>query len=283
MFTNTGFLNEDETDLIDMSVPLRINSCGVYRLVSLPYMSTARPWGRDDYQLLYISSGRAFFDIQGKKVEVPSGNMVLYRPYEKQQYIYYREDKSEVYWIHFTGNQVEQLLAQIGFERIDNIYILETGIYSDYQEIFLQMIRELQMTRPCFEEILPLYFQQLLVIINRKKQEGKRAQNRIRKEIEEAIIYFNENFAQNIEIEAYAQSQHMSICWFIRVFKQSMGVPPLQYIRSIRIRRAKELLEGSDYTIGEISSIVGYENPLYFSRLFKQATGASPREYRKNC
>ncbi len=279
MYTNTGFLNKDETDLIDMSVPLRINSCGVYRLVSLPYMSTIRPLGREDYQLLYISSGRAFFDIQGERIEVPSGNMVLYRPYENQQYIYYIEDKSEVYWMHFTGYHAEQLLAQIGFE---NTYVLDTGIYSDYQEIFLQIIRELQMARPCFEDILSLYFQQLLVIINRKKQEGKRTQNRMRREIEEAIIYFNENFAQNIEIETYAQNQHMSICWFIRMFKQYMGVPPLQYIRSIRIRRAKELLEGSDYTIGEISAIVGYENPLYFSRIFKQATGVSPREYRKN-
>lgn len=86
---------------------------------------------------------------------------------------------------------------------------------------------------------------------------------------------------KDIEIEDYAKSRHMSCCWFIRCFKQQMGVPPLKYLTQIRINRARELLTGTDYTISEISEIAGYNNPLYFSKLFKKQTGVSPKAYRE--
>lgn len=62
----------------------------------------------------------------------------------------------------------------------------------------------------------------------------------------------------------------MSTCWFIRSFKQYTGMPPRKYLTSIRVKKAQELLESTDYGIGEIGSIVGYDNPLYFSRIFKK-------------
>lgn len=56
---------------------------------------------------------------------------------------------------------------------------------------------------------------------------------------------------------------------------------PMQYILMNRINNAVSLLETTDYNVNEISTIVGYENPLYFSRLFKKQKGVSPTEYRK--
>ena len=55
----------------------------------------------------------------------------------------------------------------------------------------------------------------------------------------------------------------------------------MQYILSIRISNAESLLEATEYNMTEISNIVGYENPLYFSRIFKKMKGLSPSEYRK--
>ena len=56
---------------------------------------------------------------------------------------------------------------------------------------------------------------------------------------------------------------------------------PLQYILSLRINNAQSLLETTKYNITEIASFVGYDNPLYFSRIFKKQAGMSPSEYRK--
>ncbi len=73
----------------------------------------------------------------------------------------------------------------------------------------------------------------------------------------------------------------MSTSWFIRNFKLYTGSTPLNYILNIRISNAQSLLENTKYNITEIAAITGYDNPLYFSRLFKKQTGLSPSEYRK--
>ena len=101
-----------------------------------------------------------------------------------------------------------------------------------------------------------------------------------RKEMEAATQFFNEHFTENISVEDYALSRHMSTCWFIRSFKRYNGVTPMQYIVNLRITNAKTLLRTTTYSVSEVAAVVGYENPLYFSRLFKKQTGLPPSEFR---
>jgi AraC-like DNA-binding protein len=95
-----------------------------------------------------------------------------------------------------------------------------------------------------------------------------------------AVAYFHENYRKQISIEEYAAARGMSISWFIRSFKRYTGHTPNQYILSIRISNAQILLETTAYSVQEIASVVGYDNPLYFSRLFHKLCGQSPREFR---
>jgi transcriptional regulator GlxA family with amidase domain len=142
------------------------------------------------------------------------------------------------------------------------------------------MIRELQLQRPCFEDFLPLYLRQLFTGIHRSQLEVNQNYLQSQQELEDTIDYFNENYASDISINEYAKNQHMSVCWFIRIFKNYINMTPMQYITSIRINKAKELLTCTDYSIKEIGMIIGYDNPLYFSRIFKKNTGLSPSQYR---
>ena len=105
--------------------------------------------------------------------------------------------------------------------------------------------------------------------------------NYIQKEIELAQQYFNNHYTENLNIEEYASSRGMSISWFIRNYKSYTGTTPLQYILDRRIANAQILLESTDYSINEISNIVGYDNQLYFSRLFAKQKGISPKKYRE--
>ena len=73
----------------------------------------------------------------------------------------------------------------------------------------------------------------------------------------------------------------MSVCYFQRNFKQIVKHTPIQYLLTIRVNNAASLLETTDYSMAEISAIVGYEDPLYFSRLFRKLKGMSPSDYRK--
>ena len=100
-------------------------------------------------------------------------------------------------------------------------------------------------------------------------------------EIDRAVHFFNENYSSEIVIENYAKEHMISKNWFINCFKKIMKVTPMQYILTLRLSAAKDYLENTNKNISEIAMLVGYENPLYFSRLFNKHVGKSPSTYRK--
>ena len=278
---NVAYIDAENPNVEDLSVPIKINNCGYYRVHTGPVIETYHPEGRNDYQLLYIAAGKGHFYFKGSKMAtvVEKGNMVLFRPGEEQVYYYYAEDKTEVYWVHFTGWKVEQYLDSYDLPKKENVFF--TGVSPDYPWIYNQMIRELQLRRANYEDVNKLFIHHIFLTINRYIKEGKQTKHETISDIERAVHYFNENYSKPITIEQYAQEHLMSVNWFIHSFKEVMHVPPMQYIVSLRIAAAKGYLESSNKNITEISNIVGYENSLYFSRLFKKYTGMTPSEYKK--
>lgn len=280
MYVNCAYLNNSIEDFEDKSRPLVVGSCGTYRLYSRAELLTYRPQGRVDYQLLYIASGKAHFVIDGKERSVSAGHMVLYRPKEMQKYVYYGVEQTEVYWVHFTGSAVGQLLKKYGMD--DEKKVFYSSVLPEYQNLYRKMIRELQMCRAGYQEMLSLLLQQIFVLIYRQSDSYQRLKGSfLSDEVDFACTYFDEHYSEKINIQEFAESRHMGICWFIRMFRQQMGISPMQYVLSIRIANAQNLLAETDYNITEISNMVGYENPLYFSRVFKKAQGMAPTEYRK--
>ena len=281
MYINVAYVDEENPNLEDLSVPLRINNCGYYRVHTTPVIETPHPEGRNDYQLLYIAAGKGEFYFKGSKEPtiVTKGNMILFRPGEPQVYYYYAIDKTEVYWVHFTGWKVEEYLERYELPKDENVFY--TGVSPDYPWIYNQMIRELQLQRVNHEDMISLYMHHIFITINRYIKEGRETKNDTINDIERAAHYFKDNFTKSISVEQYAEEHLMSVNWFIHSFKSVMKVSPMQYIISLRISMAKGYLENSTKNISEISLEVGYDNALYFSRLFRKCTGMTPTEYRK--
>lgn len=281
MYTNNAYLNNITHDIKDKSKPLIVTSCGTYRLYTSPKFPTWRPKGRLDFQLLYIASGKAHFHFDGKEQIITAGHMVLYRPKEPQKYEYYGEDQTEVYWVHFTGGNVTNILRSYGLTDDKRVFYCGSGL--DYQNLFRSMINELQMCKENYAEMLEMYLRQIFIMLQRYFSNAMKTDNiHVIEEIDKATLYFNEHYSEEISIEEYAQNNHVSVSWFIRSFKHCTGSTPMQYILSKRIYNAEILLHDSSYNITEIAQIVGYDNPLYFSRIFKKVKGLSPSEYRKN-
>lgn len=279
MYVNAGYLNQTDAEIEAGDTPLVVESCGIYRLIRQPSMRTSRPSGRGDCQLLYIASGRAHFYLEDREHVLEAGHFIFYRPGRPQHYVYHAAEQPEICWVHFTGREAISLAELAGFTASSILY---TGISPEFQQLFLRMIRELQFARPCFEEALSLLLRELLLLVRRSLLESPQRDGRAQREILEAIRFFQENFSSEIVIADYAHSHHLSACWFIRSFRQYTGVPPLRYLTDIRMERARFLLENTDYNIGEIGDIIGYRNPLYFSRIFKKIHGLSPAQYRKS-
>ena len=282
MYINSAYLNNSLVDFKDKSKPLIVGSCGTYHLYTRPKLPTYRPRGRVDFQLLYIASGIAhfYFDHNETDTIVPAGHMVLYRPREPQRYVYYGNEQTEVYWVHFTGSNVKKILQ--GYGITNEMRVLPTGTSLDYARIFKQMIHELQRCQTHYPEVLTLLLRQLFILIHRQlTREHTRKNDYLDAEMSLAMQFFNDNYNTEVNIEEYASARGMSVSWFIRSFKQYTHTTPMQYIVSRRITNAQMLLETTNYNITEIGQIVGYDNPLYFSRIFRKQKGMSPSDYRK--
>lgn len=187
MYINSGYLHNSLLDFKDKTRPLVVGSCGTYRLIHQPRLPTYRPRGRIDYQLLYITAGKGHFFFDNKEQIIEAGHMILYKPREMQKYVYYGADQTEVYWVHFTGSNVKNILKEYGL--FETGRVIQTGNYPEYHQIFRKMIQELQLTKPHYEEYLSILLRELFLLVSRKAPVGT-AQNQILQKEMEAATQF---------------------------------------------------------------------------------------------
>ena len=87
-------------------------------------------------------------------------------------------------------------------------------------------------------------------------------------------------YSDKIELDQIAAAAFMSRFHYIRIFQQVYGMTPRQYLRDLRIKKAKELLK-KGHSVTQVCFDVGYDSLPTFSKVFKRGTGYSPREYRQ--
>ena len=98
--------------------------------------------------------------------------------------------------------------------------------------------------------------------------------------IKEAINYIEQNFQNNISIEDIAAVCGINRSYFGKIFRNSIGRSPQEFLMNYRMVKATELLKLTSLSIADVGSAVGYENQLHFSRAFKNIYGVSPREWK---
>lgn len=103
---------------------------------------------------------------------------------------------------------------------------------------------------------------------------------RDKKEIEVAEEYIQNNFNKDLCMAMVANHISLNYSYFSYLFKEQTGLSFVDYIKRLRIEKAKELLLKSDDKIYEVAAKVGYHNPKHFGRVFREVTGVSPAEYR---
>jgi AraC family transcriptional regulator len=92
--------------------------------------------------------------------------------------------------------------------------------------------------------------------------------------------YMEAYLAHDVSLAQLARIAGMSSYHFARLFRQSTGLPVHQYLTSLRLRRARELLVKSSLPLAEISREVGYESQSHFTAVFRKATGSTPKVFR---
>lgn len=130
---------------------------------------------------------------------------------------------------------------------------------------------------PTLKALEPTIFNTLeLVIMDTDKESGQ--------DIDDAVYYLkkylDENYCAYISLNDIAEKYHFTASYLSKSFKKKMHITPLKYVINLRIERAKQLMrQNPELSLKEIGIMVGYEDPNYFSRIFKNCTGINPSEY----
>ena len=99
--------------------------------------------------------------------------------------------------------------------------------------------------------------------------------------IKRCMEYIKSHYDEPLEREKLAEIASLSASYFSVVFKKVSGYTPTQYITKVRMDKAKQLLQNSSMTVSEVARSVGFQDPLYFGRVFSSYTGMPPREFKK--
>lgn len=102
-----------------------------------------------------------------------------------------------------------------------------------------------------------------------------------KQKLQRVIDYIKDNLEGNITLEEVAASVELSPYHFARLFKQSIGLAPYQYITECRIKRAKQLLANDELSYAEISYQLGFATQSHFIKVFRKYAGLTPKAYRK--
>lgn len=246
---------------------LNINSCG--RFFNADY-KIFRKNGRSDYHLLYVAEGNCSVVFGDEKCLLGTGNFVIYYPGQTQEYSFDKTGCTTL-WMHFSGKAVCEILSELDI----NAGIYKSRLPGNAVVIFEELVREFCLRdymHQSAENALLIY---LLTMISRHIHTVRDAAD-----IEKAIMLMNMSIDMPYDSERYSGICSLSKSRFSHKFKEVTGTVPIEYFINLKIKKAKELLASSDLTVAEIAQRVGYENALYFSRLFKKYTKHSPTEYR---
>jgi AraC-like DNA-binding protein len=96
------------------------------------------------------------------------------------------------------------------------------------------------------------------------------------------IEYITENYSNKIYIETLADMVALSPDYFTKMFKDSIGKTPIDYINGVRVNHSLRMLTTTDTPINEIADTLGFSNPNYFHKIFKSYMDTSPLAYRKS-
>ena len=241
------------------------------------------PAARNHYLFHYVISGTGTLmsdDSAGRThtYQIRSGQGFMIFPKQVNTYIADEKLPWEYAWVEFDGLKAKESLEMAGLTMDSPIY--HPGARDLSLELKNEMLYIAQHSdQSPFHLIGHLYL--MLDYLTRSSSKRLIQTGKIRDfYIKEAISFIEQNFQNDISVEDIAGFCNLNRSYFGKIFRDTLGKSPQEFLISYRMSKAAGLLKLTELSVGDISSAVGYLNQLHFSRAFKKIYGTSPRQWR---
>jgi AraC-like DNA-binding protein len=233
-----------------------------------------------DYtEIIYIQGGNGHFIFEEKHFVGQEGDLIIFNPFSKIEGKSCVDNPLKGISVNFSNLHIN------GRDKgclTDSTDIPIIHLQEEKMEIvnFLNAILSEYHTKHAgYQDIISSILQTVIIKITRLLKNANH--HSISSVCLEVKKYIEDNFRQELTLNDLANLVYVSPYHLAHVFKEEVGLPPIQYMIQCRIEEAKRLLEHSNLSVKEIASIIGYENSNYFNLLFKKVTGNPPGKFRK--
>ena len=241
------------------------------------YHDRERKLGSQQYILLYCVDGKGYITIQGKEIALTPNCYFIIPKNMPHHYRSSLETPWSIYWVHFVGEHADLLYQRYCNQ---NQYTAKAIAYDEkrvrtFNEIFDLVENSLDARETEIANIKLLDF--VASFIFQKEINHTLQENDV---ITDSVNFMKSSLHLNLTLDELAQRQLLSTSHYCRLFIAKTGHSPHQYFNQLKIWKSCQYIYFSDRNIKEISTELGFEDPYYFSRLFKKVMGISPANYK---
>ena len=254
----------------------------------LLYVSTAK-YGGDWHSLLhthtcteifYVVGGMGKFQIEELTLSVSVDDMVIVNPNVEHTEVSFNASPLE-----YIVMGVEGLEFAAGESGDDSYRLVNCGGGREDTLYYLRaMLAEIENKAIGYDLVCQDLLEVLVVRLMRRTDFSlapAASGTRTSKECAAVRRYIDSHFKESLSLDVLAEVAHVNKYYLVHTFSKEYGISPINYLISRRIAESKQLLSDTDHSLSQISHMLGFSSPSYFSQSFRKLEGISPMEYRR--
>lgn len=231
----------------------------------------------DDNLLLYCVAGAGSVRSFGSSFQVQAGDIVLLRHGVAHEYAADRKSPWSIYWLHFLGSNAVDFCRHAGAD--EQQVVVHVGVLPGLIALFntLLMARHTGYSSLAFIHAAS----QLRQVFTQIALEAQAPPAR-KSTLDLAIVqtFMQEHLHSALDLDTVAKVAGLSKFHFSHCYRLATGYSPMRHFTHMKMEAACRLLDTTDHTIQYIAASLSFDDPLYFSRVFRNIIGCSPRQYR---
>lgn len=231
-------------------------------------------------ELFFIVNGKGQFLIQGEVFPVDVNNLIIINPNIPHTELSLNEQPFEYIVLGIGGIELATSENSNG-----QFCILDHFESMDVSSCLRNILREMELKNPGYEDICQAYMQILIIRLMRATDMAVQTEPQIlsgNRQCAAVKRYIELHFKEPLTLEQLSEVAHMNKYYLAHAFKREYGVSPIKFLNSRRIDESMYLLAETDLSLSQIAQLLGFSSLSYFSQVFRKAHGGSPMEFRQN-
>lgn len=276
----TQFQSDELTDFLG-KLTFTINKFGLWQANH----DTKANYISNDIEIVYYKEGGSITTIGNKKYNCPPHSFLIIEPYKLNTSTNIGSNNYSYYFFHFDIEPIslkQQFIALL----TKNGHLVYKEEFHYFEEMLNRLLNEAEQKEIGYSSIITSALIRIIVEIIRYQLNDTNNKLEIielphLELINDAINYIQTHLHEPIKLTTMALDLGVSTSILYKSFINVLSTPPLTYIHQQKILQAQKMLM-NDYSVTMIASELGYSSAYHLSKTFKQITGISPREYKKN-